>query len=138
MGKIKGKIVKGGDNGCLKVKQDDGSWIQYDYSQPYAAQLGIVEGAVATCDLVPVDGKTMVAVSVNPIDKGEIVDIDYDNNSGTIFEKESGIKYTFTQDYLKQSGFVKGDMVKYTLTNQQSAMVATCLVKPITATAAGA
>lgn len=135
MGKIKGKIVKGGDSGCLKVKQDDGTWIQYDYSQPYSAQLGIVEGAVATCELVPLDGKTTIAVSVAPIDKGEIVNIDYDKNIGTIYEKESGITYNFNQAYLKQSGFVKGDIVKYTLTNQPSGMLAICLVKPAPATA---
>lgn len=130
MGKIKGKIVKQGDSGCLQVKQADGSWVQYDYNQPLSAQLGIVENGVVTCTLIPY-GTSQLAVSVAPVDRGDIVEIDYVNGTGKIYENESNITYVFYQNYLKESGFMKGDTVKYTIAQSKDGICATCLVKPV-------
>lgn len=130
MGKLKGKIVKSGDSGCLKVKQPDGSWTQYDYQQPYSAQLGIVEGASVTLVLVTRSDKSVVATSVNPVDRGTVTEINYDTNSGTIVETESGIKYTFNQPFLKDMGINVNDVVKYTIVNDKGVNVATCLTIP--------
>ncbi len=130
MGKTKGKIVKSGDTGCLTVKQPDGKVIQYDYNQPCSVELGIVENAVVTCTLVP-SGAATIAVAVAPIDRGEIKTIDYVSGSGTIYEQESGTSYPFTQNYLKESGFAAGDIVKYTIVRFKDANFATCLVKPL-------
>jgi hypothetical protein len=130
MGKLKGKIVKSGDSGCLKVKQDDGSSILYNYNQPFSKALGIVDGATCTFELVPIGDKAVMATCVNPVDKGDIVSIDYDTNTGTILEKESGIRYPFTQPFLRERGFAMGDTVKYTIVTVEERNLATCLVKP--------
>ncbi|MBS1635738.1 MAG: hypothetical protein JST26_07420 [Bacteroidetes bacterium] len=130
MGKLKGKIVKSGDSGCLKIKQPDGSWTQYDYQQPFSAQLGIVENATISCVLVTRADKTVVATSVVPVDKGTIVEINYDNNTGSILETESGIKYPFSHPMLKEQGFQLNDVVKYTLVCVKDVMQATALVNP--------
>lgn len=130
MGKLKGKIVKSGDSGCLKIKQPDGSWTQYDYQQPFSAQLGIVENATISCVLVTRADKTVVATSVVPVDKGTIVEINYDKNTGSILETESGIKYPFSHPMLKEQGFQLNDVVKYTLVCVKDVMQATALVNP--------
>lgn len=35
MGKLKGKIIKSGDGGVLRVKTDTGDKVDYPYNQPF-------------------------------------------------------------------------------------------------------
>ncbi|MBI3518461.1 MAG: hypothetical protein HY062_03775 [Bacteroidetes bacterium] len=126
MGKLKGKIVKAGDSGMIRYKDDAGNKYEVNYDQPMSQQLGIVEGASITFDLVKAETGP-VAVSVNPIEKGEIVEINPAGSTGVILEKESGIKYTFYQNYLTESRFAVGQTVKYTIVNYKGTNVAVCL-----------
>ena len=126
MGKIRGKVITAGDKGMLIVK---GETAQTEYEQVFANELGIAEGISVTLEIITVDGKNK-AVCVNPIDKGEIAEIFEDGNSGSIIEKESGLKYTFKQPNLKELGIVLRDTVKYTLVNTKEGIMATCLTKP--------
>src|ERR1700740_2632792 len=107
MGKNRGKVVMSGDSGVLSAKSSTGEKVEYKYEQSFSKELGIVDGATVTFDFVKTD-EGLLAVSVNPVDKGEILDINYDQGTGVIFEKESGLKYNFQQRYLKESGFTKG------------------------------
>lgn len=126
MGKIKGRITTTGDKGTLIVK---GEGTELEYEQSFSTELGIVEGASVTLEIVSVDGRKK-AVCVNPIDRGEVTEIFEDGNSGTILEKESGALYTFHQPQLKALGIVVKDIVKYTLVNTKLGIMATCLTKP--------
>lgn len=126
MGKVKGKITTTGDKGTLIVK---GETSETPYEQVYSLELGIVVGASVSFELITFDGKPK-AVCVTPIDKGEVTEIFSDGESGTIFEKESGTKYTFKQPNLKELGIVLKDTVKYTLVNTKEGIMATCLTKP--------
>lgn len=127
MGKTRGKIIKSGDSGTLTSRSASGEKVEYQYEQAFSKELGIVDGATVTFDFVKA-GEVTMAVSVNPVDKGEIIEINHDLGTGVIFEKESGIKYNFQQKFLKESGFDKGQTVKYTIVNIKETNMATCLV----------
>ncbi len=126
MGKLKGKITKPGDGGMLKYKNDAGEKIEVPYNQPLSEALGIVENATVTFTLLE-NTVSPMAVAVNPIEKGTIVDIDFEKGVGTIEETESGIKYPFKQNYLRESKFDKGQVVTYTLVSSNGTMIAVCL-----------
>jgi hypothetical protein len=129
MGKLKGKVTKPGDNGMLRYKNDAGEKIDVAYDQPNSKELGIAEGTVVTFELL-MNTRQPMAVAINPIEKGNIQDIDYDKGSGTILETESGLVYPFRQNYLKDSGFAKDQTVCYTLAYVNGAVVALCLTYP--------
>lgn len=127
MGKLKGKVTKPGDNGMLKYKTDSGERIEVAYDQPFSKELGIGDNTSVTFELVS-KGGTPIAVSVNPIDKGTIIDISYEKGGGTIEETESGIQYPFRQNYLRESKFELGQTVKYSLAPANGSMIATSLI----------
>ena len=127
MGKNRGKIIRSGDAGTITAKSATGEKLEYTYEQPFSKSLGIADGTSVTFELINV-GERQIAVSVNPVDKGEIIEINYDMGIGVIFEKESGLKYNFEQKFLKESGFAQGQTVKYTIVNVRETNMATCLV----------
>jgi hypothetical protein len=126
MGKVKGKVVNGGDTGMLSYKDDSGTKIEVPYNQVFSTDLGIAVNTRVSFDLITVGGKPM-AVAVNPVENGDIVEIDTIKGKGVIIEKESGIKYPFSQNFLAESGFIVGQAVKYTLVNINGIITATCL-----------
>ena len=125
MGKLKGKIITPGDKGLLTYKDASGADVKIAYDQPLSAELGIVAGATVSFDSI-INGT--MAVCVSTAGKGEIIEIDAKAGKGVIFEKESGIKYTFLQNYLTESGFAMNSLVKYSLVNSNGSLIATCLV----------
>ena len=127
MARLKGKVIRMGDKGIVRGKRLANESFEYPYDQPYSYELGISENTVVTFDLVNV-GDKQVAVAVNPVEKGTIVEIDYEKGTGTILETESGIKYPFSQNYLKESKFEKEQVVKYTLVMAKDIITAVCLV----------
>ncbi len=126
MGKLRGKVIKTGDGGMLKYKNDAGEKVECPYDQPFSKELGIAENTVVTFELVTGD-KGQVAVAVNPVENGQIQDINFDAGTGHVIETESGIVYPFKQNYLKESKFDKGMNVRYTLVNVNGSMMALCL-----------
>ena len=126
MGKLKGKIIKSGDGGVLRVKTDTGERVDYPYNQPFSKELGIAEGTVVNFDLVKVK-ETQVAIAVNPIERGEIAEIVYESGKGTVIETESGLKYPFVQPHATEAGLKVGLTVKYTLVYIGGVPTATCL-----------
>jgi len=116
-----------GDKGIVRGKRLANESFEYAYDQPYSYELGISENTIVTFDLVNV-GDKQVAVAVNPVEKGTIVEIDYEKGTGTILETESGIKYPFSQNFLKESKFEKEQVVKYTLVMAKDTITAVCLV----------
>lgn len=114
MGKLKGKIAKPGDNGMLSYKDDSGVKVEINYNQPYSLELGIGTNTRVSFDVISTK-EGNVAVSVAPINKGTITDINIEAGSGIITETESGIKYPFSQNYLKESGFELNKVVTYNL-----------------------
>lgn len=114
MGKVKGKVTKAGDSGMLSYKDASGTKIECSYDQPYSMELGMGLNTRVAFDIISTSAGN-VAVSVAPINKGTITDISIDAGSGTITETESGIKYPFTQNYLKESGFELNQVVTYNL-----------------------
>lgn len=130
MGKLRGKITLPGDDGSITYKDASGKDITIPYGQPFSAELGLIIGATVSFDTT-LDGST--AVSVTTAGKGQIVSFGAGAEPGTptkgvIFEKETGMKYTFLQSYFEQSGFVLNQMVRYTLVNSGGQLVATCLI----------
>lgn len=129
MGKTKGKIVKDPATGYLVVRNTD-TRETYPFDQPFQTELGIVEKTPVTYDLISTGGKS-IAVSVQPVYKGIIQDIDVNKGVGTILETESNTVYNFQQNYLAESGFAKDDTVKYALVSSNGVLWATCLEKII-------
>ena len=127
MGKLRGKIVKNPDTGKLAVKDTD-TKVLYDFDQPFETELGILEKTPVTFELVTYDGKS-VGVSVEPVYKGQILTLDYASGTGVLLETETDTKYDFKQNYLKESGFIEGSVVKYTLVNVERKNIAVCLIK---------
>lgn len=127
MARLKGKVIRMGDKGIVRGKRLANESFEYAYDQPYSYELGISENTIVTFDLVNV-GDKQVAVAVNPVEKGTIVEIDYEKGTGTILETESGIKYPFSQNFLKESKFEKEQVVKYTLVMAKDTITAVCLV----------
>ena len=114
MGKLKGKVTTSGDSGMLSYKDSSGAKIECKYDQPYSIELGMGVNTRVSFDVITTS-EGNVAVSVAPINKGTITDISVDTGSGTITETESGIKYPFTQNYLRESGFALNQVVTYNL-----------------------
>lgn len=114
MGKLKGKVVTSGDTGMLSYKDSSGTKIEVKYDQPFSVDLGIGTNTRVSFDIVSTsDGN--IAVSVTPVCKATITDISYETGSGSLTETESGIKYPFTQNYLRESGFALNQVVTYNL-----------------------
>ena len=127
MGKLKGKVKNGGDSGMLSYKNDAGEKIEVQYSQPYSAEIGLALNTRVSFNIVATD-KGNVAVAVAPVCKATITDISYDTGSGSLTETESGIKYPFTQNFLKESGFALDQVVTYNLiTTKDGTLRAVCL-----------
>lgn len=126
MGKLRGKVTKPGDNGLLKYKNESGERIEVPYFQVFSADLGIGDNTTVSFDLVSIEGK-QVAVAVNPIEKGTILDINFDQGTGTVEETESGLRYNFRQNYLRELKLDKGIVVNYSLINVKGALTAVCL-----------
>ncbi len=124
MGKLRGKVVTPGDKGMITYKDASGADVKIAYDQPLSVESGIVMNA--TVSFVPIIGNTM-AVAVCTAGKGEIVDIDAKAGKGVIYEKESGMKYTFLQNYLTESGIVLNSKVTYSLVNSNGVLIAVCL-----------
>lgn len=125
MGKVKGKIIGAGDMGNMRYTDGSGARVDIKYEQPYSKELGIVVNAKVSFDIVVVGGVN-TAVAVDPINKGTIA-INADGKSGKITETESGAVYAFSQPYLKESGFIDGQVVTYTLVNVKDVLNAVCL-----------
>lgn len=111
----------------LKYRNDAGEKVEVAYDQPFSKELGIAENTSVTFELVS-KGDTPIAVSVNPIDRGRIIEISYEKGGGTIEETESGIQYPFRQNYLRESKFEVGQTVKYSLATANGSMIATSLL----------
>ncbi|HRG01177.1 MAG: hypothetical protein U0W65_01005 [Bacteroidia bacterium] len=127
MGKLKGKVKTTGDSGMLSYKNDAGEKIEVQYSQPYSAEIGLALNTRVSFNIVATD-KGNVAVAVAPVCKATITDISYDTGSGSLTETESGIKYPFTQNFLKESGFALDQVVTYNLiTTKDGTLRAVCL-----------
>jgi|GEM_PF-3492236 len=126
MGKLKGKVTTSGDTGIISYKDDTGKRIDIKYDQPLSNQLGIGINTKVSFDIVA-SGGVNVAVSVAPVNKGNISDINYDTGSGIIVETESGIKYPFIQNYLKESGFAVNQVVTYNLVLNKEDLTAVSL-----------
>lgn len=126
MGKLKGKVTKPGDNGMLKYKNESGEKIEVAYHQPFSQELGIGDNTTVNFDLVSI-GEKQMAVSVNPIEKGTILDINFDQGSGTIEETESGVRYPFLQTYLRELKLDKGMVTTYSLVNVKGVLTAVSL-----------
>jgi hypothetical protein len=127
MGKLKGKVVAGGNTGMLKYTNDAGQKVEYKYDQPFSLELGIGLGTRVTFDLVTAPDGTNVAVAVAPINKGEITEIVPEKGTGSLVESESGIKYTIRQNYLRESRFEVGQVVIYQLVRSGDVLYATAL-----------
>ena len=127
MGKLKGKVKAAGDSGMLSYKNDAGERIEVQYNQPYSAEIGLAVNTRVSFNIVATD-KGNVAVAVAPVCKATITDISYDTGSGSLTETESGIKYPFTQNFLKESGFALDQVVTYNLiTTKDGTLRAVCL-----------
>ena len=127
MVKLKGKVKTTGDSGMLSYKNDAGEKIEVQYSQPYSAEIGLALNTRVSFNIVATD-KGNVAVAVAPVCKATITDISYDTGSGSLTETESGIKYPFTQNFLKESGFALDQVVTYNLiTTKDGTLRAVCL-----------
>lgn len=127
MGKLKGKVKAAGDSGMLSYKNDAGEKIEVQYNQPYSAEIGLAVNTRVSFNIVATD-KGNVAVAVAPVCKATITDISYDTGSGSLTETESGIKYPFTQNFLKESGFALDQVVTYNLiTTKDGTLRAVCL-----------
>jgi len=126
MGKLKGKVTTSGDTGIISYKDDTGKRVDIKYVQPLSSQLGIGLNTRVAFDIVSTsDGS--IAVSVAPVNKGSILEINYDAGTGTIVETESGIKYLFIQNYLKDSGFAVDQVVTYNLVLNKDVLTAVSL-----------
>lgn len=126
MGKLKGKVMSSGDYGMISYKDDTGKRVDIKYDQPLSNQIGIGLNTKVAFDIVATGGGN-IAVSVAPVNKGSILEINYDAGTGTIVETESGIKYPFVQNYLKESGFVVDQVVTYNLVFNKDVLTAVCL-----------
>ncbi len=126
MGKLRGKVTRPGDMGMLKYKNEVGEKVECRYDQPYSKELGLIINTVVNFELVS-NGTDQIAIAVNPIEKGEILDVNFDEGTGTILETESGTKYPFRQNFLRESKFDKGVEVNYTLINVNGTTTAVCL-----------
>lgn len=127
MGKLKGKVKAAGDSGMLSYKNDAGEKFEVQYNQPYSAELGLTVNTRVSFNIVSTSNGDM-AVAVAPVCKATITDISYDTGSGSLTETESGIKYPFTQNYLRESGFVLNQVVTYNLiTSKDGTLRAVCL-----------
>lgn len=127
MGKLKGKVKNGGDSGMLSYKNDAGEKLEVQYNQPYSSEIGLAVNTRVSFNIVTTDAGNM-AVAVAPVCKATITDISYETGSGSLTETESGIKYPFTQNYLRESGFVLNQAVTYNLiTLKDGTLRAVCL-----------
>jgi hypothetical protein len=127
MGKVKGKVRIGGDGGMLGYKNDAGEKLEIQYNQPYSSEIGLAVNTRVSFNIVSTE-KGDMAVAVSPVCKATITDISYDTGSGSLTETESGIKYPFTQNYLKESGFQLNQVVTYNLiTTKDGNLRAVCL-----------
>ena len=130
MGKLKGKTVTKGNTGMLSYKDDSGTKVEVKYDQVFADELGIGVGTRVSFNLVATS-EGNIAVAVAPINKGTITDIDYTNGAGSITETESGLVYKFQQNYLKEAGLTKDQIVTYNLVCSKDVIYATCLTAVI-------
>ncbi len=126
MGKLRGKVVKSGDNGMISYKNADGVKTEIPYDQPLSAELGIAMGTRVSFDVVLVNNSNM-AVAVAPINNGTVGKLDPIKGIGSVLETESQIEYPFQQNYTAESLIVVGSNVKYTLVWSNNVLSAAAL-----------
>ncbi len=109
-GKI--KIVRDTGSGYTGSVKDTANNIDYPFTSPLGAQLGLVENMIVRMEVIALSDGTKMAVSLDPVDKGKIESLDPATNSGTL-KDNTGTIITFNQDYITELGLAVGDRVSY-------------------------
>ncbi len=135
------KIVRDTGNGYVGTVKDTAAGVEYPFTQPLGAQLGLVVDMIVKMEVITLGDGTKMAVSLDPVEKGKILSLDIKTNSGTL-KDNTGNTLTFYQDYMSELGLAVGDRVSYASvvdptgssggtagTASTGAVVATCLQK---------
>ncbi|MEO6884295.1 MAG: hypothetical protein ABI199_09760 [Bacteroidia bacterium] len=97
---------------CVGSIQDESGTV-VPFQQDYAVALGLAVGSRVSYETITTPATGKLANSLTPLEKGKILTVNTDNQTGTLSDNASGNEIPFDQSYLKESGISVGSIVKY-------------------------
>ena len=104
---------------------DTATKTDYPFTQACCTELGIQVNSIVQFETVAV-GTTSYGVSLDPVEKGTIKNVNYDLGTGDLTDGLGNI-VNFDQVYAKELGIVTGSIVKYLVVNYNGKPIATSL-----------